>query len=60
MDDDRKFEISSAVGTTVFFISCIGIGSYEDAVHEGYESIHEKLPMEPSLQVVWSRGLYWL
>ena len=24
MDDDRKFEISSAVGTTVFFISCIG------------------------------------
>lgn len=46
MDDDRKFEISSAVGTTVFFISCIGIGSYEEAVHEGYESIHEKLPME--------------
>lgn len=46
MDDDRKFEISSAVGTTVFFISCIGISSYEEAVHEGYESIHEKLPME--------------
>lgn len=46
MDDDRKFEISSAVGTTVFFISCIGIGSYEEAVHVGYESIHEKLPME--------------
>ena len=46
MDDDRKFEISSAVGTTVFFISCIGIGSYEEAVHDGYESIHEKLPME--------------
>lgn len=46
MDDDRKFEISSAVGTIVFFISCIGIGSYEEAVHEGYESIHEKLPME--------------
>lgn len=46
MDDDRKFEISSAVGTTVFFISCIGIGSYEEAVHEGHESIHEKLPME--------------
>ena len=46
MDDDRKFEISSAVGTTVFVISCIGIGSYEEAVHEGYESIHEKLPME--------------
>lgn len=39
MDDDRKFEISSAVGTTVFFISCIGIGSYEETVHEGYESI---------------------
>ena len=46
MDDDRKFEISSAVGTTVFFISCIGIGSYEEAVHEGHESIHKKLPME--------------
>ena len=46
MDDDRKFEISSAVGTTVFFISCIGIGSYEEAVHEDHESIHEKLPME--------------
>ena len=46
MDDDRKFEISSAVGTTVFFISCIGIGSYEEAVHEGYESIHEKLSMD--------------
>ena len=26
MDDDRKFEISSAVGTTVFFISCIEDG----------------------------------
>ena len=46
MDEDRKFEISSAVGTTVFFISCIGIGSYEEAVHEGHESIHKKLPME--------------
>ena len=46
MDDDRKCEISAAVGTTVFFISCIGIGSYEEAVHEGHESIHKKLPME--------------
>ena len=50
MDDDRKFEISSAVGTTVFFISCIGIGSYEEAVHEGYESIHESCLWKPSLQ----------
>ena len=46
MDDERKYKISSMVGTTVLFGSCIGMSYCNDKEPEGYESIHEKLSMD--------------
>ena len=70
MDDERKYKISSMVGTTVLFGSCIGMSYYNDEEPEGYESIHEKLSMDTIITsslitgivlaiVTWLLLTYW-
>lgn len=56
MDDERKYKISSMVGTTVLFGSCIGMSYYNDEEPEGYESIHEKLSMDTVITSSFDHG----
>lgn len=49
MNSERRLEISYYFGTIVLFVSCIGMSSYNESVHNSFDSYQEKLPFETVL-----------
>lgn len=45
MDNEKKIETSTTVGSLALFVSCYGISIYDQATHDSYTSYQEKLPM---------------
>lgn len=57
MDNEYKLKISTTIGGISLFVSCYGIGIYDQSTHDSSTNYQDKLPMETILTTSLVTGI---